>query len=96
MSQQIAIVMSEVFLRRLTPALMPFVRREHDFRIVSIHRPINELLIYSRVESSWTDHRMVTRGDRGDAQAHLPTVIADTDYSYQASSVLVWTTAQWV
>ena len=44
MSQQIAIVMSEVFLRRLTPALMPFVRREQDFRIVSIHRPINELL----------------------------------------------------
>ncbi|MBT4757999.1 MAG: AraC family transcriptional regulator, partial [Opitutae bacterium] len=43
MAKQIAIVMTEVFLRRLTPSLIPFVRRQHDFRIVSIHRPIEEL-----------------------------------------------------
>ena len=44
MRNQVAIVMTEVFLRRLTPALMPFARRQQDFRILSIHRPVPELL----------------------------------------------------
>ena len=43
MNHQVAIVMSEVFLRRLTPSLTAFVRRQQDYRIVSIHRPIAEL-----------------------------------------------------
>lgn len=43
MSQPIAIVMSEVFLRRLTPSLTPFARRMQDYRVLSIHRPIDEL-----------------------------------------------------
>ena len=38
-----AIVMSEVFLRRLTPSPTPFVRRQQDFRTFSIHRPLDEL-----------------------------------------------------
>ncbi|WP_354587335.1 substrate-binding domain-containing protein [Puniceicoccus vermicola] len=38
-----AIVMSEVFLRRLSPSLAHFVRRQLDFRILSIHRPKEEL-----------------------------------------------------
>lgn len=43
MSHQIAIVMSEVFLRRLTPSLTPFVRHDFDYRIVSFHRSDEEL-----------------------------------------------------
>lgn len=43
MSQTIAIVMSEVFLRRLTPSLTPFARKMQDYRILSIHRSILEL-----------------------------------------------------
>jgi len=43
MNQTIAIVMSEVFLRRLTPALSAFSGRKQDYRILSIHRPIQEV-----------------------------------------------------
>jgi len=43
MNQTIAIVMSEVFLRRLTPALSAFSGRMQDYRILSIHRPIEEV-----------------------------------------------------
>ena len=43
MSHPIAIVMSEVFLRRLTPSLTPFARRMQDYRVLSIHRSIDEL-----------------------------------------------------
>ena len=35
--------MSEVFLRRLTPSLTPFARKMQDYRVLSIHRPIDEL-----------------------------------------------------
>ena len=35
--------MSEVFLRRLTPALSAFSGRKQDYRILSIHRPIEEV-----------------------------------------------------
>ena len=43
MHNTIAIVMSEVFLRRLTPALASFSSRQLDFRIHSIHRPMREI-----------------------------------------------------
>ena len=43
MSHRVAIVMSEVFLRRLTPSLIPFVGRAMDYRVVSIHRSHDEL-----------------------------------------------------
>lgn len=75
--------MSEVFLRRLTPALMPFVRRKQDFRIVSIHRPISELLGLLRelapsgLITEWLPE--VTEALLG---LDVPTVIADTDFSY--------------
>ncbi len=75
--------MTEVFLRRLTPSLMPFVRRQHDFRIVSIHRPIQELreLIRSLqpdgLITEWLPEVTEVLLDLA-----LPTVIADTDDSY--------------
>ena len=43
MNQTIAIVMSEVFLRRLTPALSAFTGRKQDYTILSIHRPLEEV-----------------------------------------------------
>ena len=43
MSQPVAVIMSEVFLRRLTPALAKFAGRAQDYRILSIHRDIEEL-----------------------------------------------------
>jgi len=83
MGKQIAIVMSEVFLRRLTPSLIPFVRRQHDFRILSIHRPIEELrtlikeLNPSALITEWLPEITESLLD-----LKIPTVIADTDFQY--------------
>ncbi|MGZ0656473.1 substrate-binding domain-containing protein [Coraliomargarita sp. W4R72] len=83
MSQQIAIVMTEVFLRRLTPALMPFVRRQQDFRIVSIHRPIDELLDLLRdLQPDGLITEWLPEVTEAMLQLNLPTVIADTDFTY--------------
>jgi LacI family transcriptional regulator len=85
MSHQVAIVMSEVFLRRLTPSLMPFVRRELDYRIMSIHRPINELeKLLSDLEpdgliTEWLDDKTEALLELG---LNIPAVIVDTDFSY--------------
>ncbi|MGJ8641623.1 MAG: substrate-binding domain-containing protein [Opitutaceae bacterium] len=83
MSQQIAIVMTEVFLRRLTPSLTRFVRRQQDFRILSIHRPVDELKSMLRelkpcgLIIEWLPDVTEALLDLG-----IPTVIADTDYVY--------------
>lgn len=83
MSQQIAIVMSEVFLRRLTPSLMPFVQEQQDFRILSIHRPIDEL---RRLLDALRPSGLITEWQPEVTEAlvelRLPTVIAGTDLVY--------------
>ena len=83
MSERVAIVMSEVFLRRLSPSLMPFVRRRQDFSILSIHRPIETLrerlraMQPSGLITEWLPEVTEQLLDLG-----IPTVIADTDLSY--------------
>lgn len=87
MAKQVAIVMTEVFLRRLTPSLIPFVRRQHDFRILSIHRPVSELhellgeLKPSALLTEWLPE--ITEALLG---LGLPTVIADTDFPYPGAT----------
>jgi LacI family transcriptional regulator len=83
MSQQIAIVMSEVFLRRLTPALVPFVRRQQDFRVVSIHRPLEELLdVLQQLQPQGIITEWLPEVTEALLTLGVPTVIADTDFSY--------------
>jgi LacI family transcriptional regulator len=83
MSQQIAIVMTEVFLRRLTPALKPFVRHQQDFRIVSIRRPVDELLdLLRHLQPSGLITEWLPGVTEAMLKLDLPTVIADTDFSY--------------
>jgi len=83
MDQQIAIVMTEVFLRRLTPALMPFVRRDSDFRIVSIHRPVNELKdLLETLQPSGLITEWLPEVTDSLLDLQIPTVIADTDFIY--------------
>ncbi|MDF1741985.1 MAG: substrate-binding domain-containing protein [Verrucomicrobiales bacterium] len=85
MSHQVAIVMSEVFLRRLTPSLMPFVRGDLDFRIVSIHRPDSELerllddLEPDGLITEWLPEKTERLLERARG---IPTVIVDTDFQY--------------
>lgn len=81
--KRVAIVMSEVFMRRLSPALSHFVRREFDFRIFSIHRPKLELLGTLKelnpagLITEWLPDITESLVGLG-----IPTVIADTDELY--------------
>ena len=83
MAKQVAIVMTEVFLRRLTPSLVPFVRRQHDFRILSIHRPIDELrAMLSELNPNGLITEWLPDVTEALLELGLPTVIADTDIQY--------------
>ncbi|MFT5128630.1 MAG: LacI family transcriptional regulator [Rhodothermales bacterium] len=85
MSHQIAIVMSEVFLRRLTPSLTPFVRRDFDYRIISIHRPAAELseLIHDIAPDGLITEWLPDKTDSLLAMVpDIPSVIVDTDFTY--------------
>lgn len=77
--------MSEVFLRRLTPSLTAFVRRQQDYRIVSIHRPIAELkALLSELNPAGliTEWLPETTDAILELGLEIPTVIVDTDFSY--------------
>ncbi|NCG09249.1 MAG: substrate-binding domain-containing protein [Verrucomicrobia bacterium] len=83
MSDRVAIVMSEVFLRRLSPSLMPFVRRRQDFSILSIHRPIDTLCERLRaMEPSGLITEWLPEVTEQLLELGIPTVVADTDLSY--------------
>lgn len=83
MGEQVAIVMTEVFLRRLTPSLIPFVRRQHDFRILSIHRPIKELrALLTELKPCALITEWLPDVTEALLELGLPTVIADTDIQY--------------
>ena len=82
-SSHIAIVMSEVFLRRLTPALMPFVRSQQNFRIVSIDRPASELIkLLKTIQPKGLITEWLPEVTEDLIQLDIPTVIVDTDKSY--------------
>lgn len=75
--------MSEVFLRRLTPSLTPFVRRQQDFRILSIHRPIKELRARLReLQPAGLITEWLPSITEELLRLQLPTIIADTDFTY--------------
>lgn len=82
-SKQVAIVMTEVFLRRLTPSLTPFVRRQHDFRILSIRRPIEELkALLTELNPSALITEWLPDVTEELLKLNIPTVIAATDDQY--------------
>jgi len=76
--------MSEVFVRRLSPALSHFVRRQLDFRFLSIHRPLEELSAALRairpagLITEWLPKITDSLLDLG-----YPTVIADWDHEVE-------------
>lgn len=83
MGKQVAIVMTEVFLRRLTPALIPYVRRHNDFRILSIHRPISELrALLKNLQPCGLITEWLPEITEKLLELGLPTVIADSDFTY--------------
>ncbi|CAN5578137.1 hypothetical protein BH09VER1_BH09VER1_32000 [soil metagenome] len=80
MVTRIALVTSDLFVRRLTPALAAFVKERRDFRVIDVHRPWGELrkiirecgpgAIITEVLPEITE-KIVGLG--------YPTVVADTD-----------------
>ena len=83
MGNQVAIVMTEVFLRRLTPSLIHFVKRQHDFRILSIHRPLDELkALLNELKPSAIITEWLPSITEGLLELEIPTVIAATDRTF--------------
>lgn len=83
MSQTIAIIMTEVFLRRLTPGLIPFVRQKQDFKVISIHRPLKELIaVLSELQPKGLITEWIPHTTDGLLELKIPTVIAATDLSF--------------
>ncbi|MDP0495132.1 MAG: substrate-binding domain-containing protein [Verrucomicrobiota bacterium JB024] len=83
MRERVAIVMNEEFLRRLTAALAPFVRRQLDFKILSILRPQREL---EKILREMQPVGLVTEWLPGTTEKLLalgiPTVLAVSDYTF--------------
>ncbi|MGF1679395.1 MAG: substrate-binding domain-containing protein [Candidatus Methylacidiphilales bacterium] len=78
--KRVALVMSDVFLRRLMPALSPGVRSRRDFWIIDIHRPPSEVV---RLLRQLKPAAILTEDLPGRTEAVLscgiPAVVADTD-----------------
>jgi LacI family transcriptional regulator len=81
---RIVVVTSDVFVRRLTPALASFVRDERQFQMIDIHRPLEELrhlICESRpaavITEAWPEitEMIITLG--------YPTVVACTDEPFE-------------
>lgn len=87
MPRHVAIVLSEVFVRRLAPSLAPFVRGELDFRIIGVHRPLSEI---ARLLDTMQPAALVTEWLPGITEKLLtlgyPTVITDTDSVFPNTS----------
>lgn len=79
-SDRVAVVMSEVFLRRLTPVLKGFVRQNRDYWIIDIYRPLKELKATLR---TWRPAGLITEWlpeiTEELLSLKIPTIIADTD-----------------
>ena len=81
--RRVAIVMSDIFLRRATPGLIPFVHDRQDYSVIDIQRPVGEILrllgtlhpvgLLTEALPYKTERLLALR---------LPTIIAATDHSY--------------
>jgi len=84
MRKRIAVVISDVFLRRLTPALSPFVRSGQDFWMIDIARPVKELRRLIR-ETRPAGILTEELPERTEAILDLgfPTAVADSDTVFE-------------
>ncbi|MFV0416329.1 MAG: substrate-binding domain-containing protein [Chthoniobacterales bacterium] len=89
MRKRIAVVITDIFLRRLTPALFPYVRSGQDFWIIDIDRPAREL---KRLLREMKPAGILTEELPGKTKAilelDLPTVVSGTDESHPGAVCL--------
>ncbi|PTY04035.1 AraC family transcriptional regulator [Verrucomicrobia bacterium LW23] len=85
---RIAVITSDVFVRRLTPALSSLVHANREFRVIDLQRPEKELLALIRrlepaaIITEWLPHvtdQILSLG--------YPTVIADSDDIFPGATV---------
>jgi LacI family transcriptional regulator len=75
--------MSDVFLRRLTPGLSPFVQNRYDYSIIDIQRPLREIrrfIAMLRPEGLITEMLPIKTAQL--LSLNIPTVITDSDRVY--------------
>lgn len=83
MGHRIVLATSDIFVRRLVPAMSEFVPGRLDFRIVDIHRSLRDLadrITELRPDALITES--LPRLTEPLTQLRIPTVVADTDFSY--------------
>lgn len=82
-SQRLALVISEFFLRRLTPTLAPYIRGKLDYRIIDIHRPMKEVREgLLQIDPTGIITEWIPRKTEELLHMGVPTVIADCDTTF--------------
>lgn len=80
MIARIALVTTDLFVRRLTPALAAFVKERRDFQIIDVHRPWAELKkIIRECEPGAIITEVLPDITEKIVGLDYPTVVADTD-----------------
>ena len=81
--RRVAIVMSDIFLQRVTPGLIPFVHDRQDYSVIDIQRPVGEILRLLEIlrPVGLLTESLPYKTERLLA-LRLPTIIADSDHIY--------------
>lgn len=83
-SQRLALIISEFFLRRLTPTLAPYIRGKLDYRIIDIHRPMKEVReSLDRFKPTGIITEWIPRKTEELHSLGVPMVIADCDTAFE-------------
>lgn len=83
MSRRIVLATADIFVRRLVPALSPFVPARFDFRIVNIHRrPAEIVKRIGELKPDGIITESLPRLTEAIVGMGLPTVVADSDTLY--------------
>ena len=80
---RIALVLSDVFLRRLTPAFFPLVESRQDYWIINVRRPVRDLQrLLDEISPSGVITELLPEKTDAVLAAGLPTVVVDSDDVY--------------
>lgn len=83
---RVVLVVSDVFLRRWTPALWPHVRFNLDYWTINIFRPFSEIrTLLKEIDPSAIITEELPRKTKAIIGMGYPTVVADTDVTYDSA-----------
>jgi len=80
---RIALVLSDVFLRRLTPAFFPLVESQQDYWMINVRRPVSDLeRLLDEISPAGVITELLPEKTDAVLAAGLPTVVVDSDDVY--------------